>query len=186
MTVDVEQTNLTDSRQWLAMRNVLGELTAEQAAEFETAMTNDVSLCEAVSEAVQLFSGVVLACEADRIAADAVSVAPRHQRQSRIAVFAACSALALILVVMFFTQPSGNPTVVADNSASEADVLASLLSDELPPEISSDSEVDLMLEDSLADLVAPEWLLTAIELDDALKEPGEFPGQTPDDETDVF
>ncbi len=186
MTVAVEQTNPADDRQWLAMQYVLDELSAEQAAEFEMAMANDVSLCEAVSEAVQLYSGVVLACEADRSSADATRVVSRHQRQSRFAVFAACSTLAMILIVMFVTRPSGAPAVVAEGSASEADVLASLVSDELPPETSSDSEEDLMLDDSLAELVAPEWLLTAIELDDALKEPGEFPGQTPEDETDVF
>lgn len=186
MTFDVDQMTSADDRQWLAMRYVLDELSAGQAAEFETAMADDVSLCEAVSEAVQLCAGVVLACQADHSSEAAVRLVPRRQQQSRFAVFAACSALAMILIVLFVTRPSEAPAVVAEGSASEADVLASLVSDELPSETSSDSEDDLMLDDSLADLVAPEWLLTAIELDDALNEPGAFPGQTPDDETDVF
>lgn len=186
MAVEFDQMSFPDDQQWLAMRYVLNELSAEQAAVFEAAMADDVRLCEAVSETVRLCSGVMLACEAERCSAGAVPIAPGGQRQSRFAVISALAALALILVVVFFNRPLSTPTVVAEGLASEADVLVNLFSDEESSETTADSETDLMSEDSLSDLVAPEWLLTAIELDDALKEPGEFPGQTPDDETDVF
>ncbi len=53
-----------DDTQWFAMQYVLGEFSDEQTELFESAMADDVTLCEAVFAATQLTCGIALACKA--------------------------------------------------------------------------------------------------------------------------
>lgn len=162
-----EQLKSVDGQAWLAMQYVLAELSEDQRAVFEDAMAVDTNLCEAVVEACRMSAGVVLACEADRIAVPRVIVRPRKSLSTRFGVIAACASLFALIVLMRLPirdRMSENMSSYDDAAAAEA--LVGLLQDQLPSGADSDGEVDTAADDSLANLIAPEWLLSAVDLDE--------------------
>ncbi|MBC7967611.1 MAG: hypothetical protein H7Z17_16985 [Fuerstia sp.] len=184
-----------DDVQWSAMQYVLGELSDEQTELFESAMADDVALCEAVLAATQLTCGIALACESQPstrpvIASVTLIAAPvAHSRPAfaRFGVFAAAASLVLALLAMVTlqTRQSGGDLAAVDDAT--ADALAILLNDGEASEMNTDLDELTGSDDSLASLVAPEWLLTAVDLDAAAASASEnHPVIGPDDEAGVY
>lgn len=162
-----EQLRTAEGREWLAMLFVLGELSEDQCSQFEAAMLEDVALCEVVVEASRISAGLVLALETKPELSRPVAIRQRSAI-SRFTVFAAGTALVVLLIAVVNSQfffPAGHSVVVEDADA--ADALVNLLSTDPPADVDAESDDEPMLDDSIADLVAPEWLLTAVDLDEA-------------------
>lgn len=171
-----------DDRAWRAAQYVLGELSDSDAEAFELAMLDDADLCELVLNATRLQAGIAVAC--GESSTDSVQplvnlsvvdstpafVAVRSQ-VSRIAVSLAGLGLAGILLT-FATgsgeQSSGELAVV---NAETADALANLISESESSELLALQDVDTDVDPALSEVATPEWLLTAIELEDSSGQP---------------
>ena len=79
-------------------------------------------------------------------------------------IAASAASLLTVLVVPLFTSRHNTIAVQVVDSET-VDAFASLLPDEIAVEIASEPNEDEYTEDQLSDLVAPEWLLTAVDLD---------------------
>jgi hypothetical protein len=150
------------------MQYVLAELSEEQMAEFESALADNVSLCEAVVEACRLSAGVTLALESERLTVHPVMISRQRSWSTRFGVLAACASLLAVLVIM-----AGSPVaerrsgmLLTLDDAAAADVLVGLLQEQLSLGIDPESDVESVPDESLSDLMAPEWLLTAVDLDE--------------------
>ena len=167
----VSQPDLGDV-QWSAMQYVLGELSAEQAELFETAMADDVALCEAVIAATQLTCGIALACTIRPSTRSLIVVAEpvllRRPAFACFGVFTAAVALVLAVIAMVSQQPprSGEVDFAAVDDAT-ADALVLLLDDASAIDMNAELEEWTVSDDSVSSLIAPEWLLTAVDLDAA-------------------
>ena len=197
MTQDKTNTSqpILDDAQWLAMQYVLGELSDEQTELFESAMAVDVALCEAVLSATQLTCGIALACESQPstqplIASATLIATPVPYRRpafARFGVFAAAAALVLAVLAMVTLQmrQSGDDVAAVDDAT--ADALALLLNDGEASDMNNDLDELTGSDDSVSSLVAPEWLLTAVDLDAAAASALEdHPAIGPDDEAGVY
>lgn len=182
-----------DDVEWFAMQYVLGELTDEQTELFETAMADDVTLCDAVIAATQLTCGIALACKmlpsAQPVIADVTMIAePDHCRRpafARFGVFAAAVAMVLAVIAMVTLQSRQGDGDFAAVDDATADVLALLLHDASANDMNSELEEWTVSDDSVSALVAPEWLLTAVDLD-AAAALEDHPAIIPDDEAGVY
>lgn len=189
---DVRQ-SLVDENHWLAMQYVSGDLTDEQAESFELAMVDDISLCEAVLLATRLTSGIVLACSAERssrpeLVSVARSLTPTPHRRSRLAlfgVFAATVAMVLVVIGMMTPQNGAAPGKVASADDAAAKMLATLLHNTSAGDMNVEFDELSVADDSVSSLVAPEWLLTAVDLDSAATQ-GQLPVIGTDDESGVY
>jgi len=172
-----EQLTTVEGRDWLAMQFVLGELTELQAAEFDAALMGDPGLCDAVVNASRLMSGIALACESNAVVSHAAdrlqSVGPQSRglrgRRLKLVVTAA-AALGILATVVKSQLPPAASLLSSSVQATFADVatadaLVSLLPDDSMVVMDTESEEFGFAEDSLSDLAAPEWLLTAVELE---------------------
>ena len=185
-----------DDVQWLAMRYVLGELSDEQAETFEAAMSEDVALCEAVLQATLLNSAVALAYQSQHsvmpvkaeVAGDESILPFRATDRSSFApfgVFAATAAMVLAVMAMVWMQNSPQAEELASDDDATADMLAMLLHNSSSSDLSSDVDEFSSTDDSVASLVAPEWLLTAVDLDSA-SVLDDVPAISPEDESGVY
>lgn len=184
--------SVNDDVQWSAMQYVLGELSDEQSELFETAMADDLTLCEAVLAATQLTCGIALACKTPStrpviagVTGIAEPVPLSRPAFAHFGVFAAAAALVLAVLSMMTLQPrQGDGEVVIVDDAT-ADVLVLLLQDASAIDIQTEPEEWTVSDDIDSSLVAPEWLLTAVDLDAALaSEDHHVIG--PDDEAGVY
>ncbi len=183
-----------DDVQWSAMQYVLGELSDEQTELFESAMEYDVTLCEAVLAATRLTCGIALACESQPsaqplIASVTLIAAPDSFRRpafARFGVFAAATALVLAVLAMVTLQTRQGAGDLAAVDDATADALAMLLNDAEASEMNTDLDELTGADDSVASLVAPEWLLTAVDLDAAAASSEDHPAIGPDDEAGVY
>ncbi len=172
-----------DDALWLAMRYVLGELSDEQAESFEAEMAEDIDLCEAVLQATLLNSAVALAYESQQsgspasvgIASDESSLpvvsclhvnGANRSSFARFGVFAATTAMVLAILAMVMLQNSPQVEALASDDAT-ADMLAMLLDNSSSSDLSGEFDEFSSTDDSVSSLVAPEWLLTAVDLDSA-------------------
>ena len=185
--------------QWSAMQYVLGELSSEQAELFETAMADDVALCEAVIAATQLTCGIALACTIrpstrPLIMVGAMVAEPVLLRRPAFAcfgVFTAAVALILAVIAMVSQQrprPGEVDFAAVDFAAVDdatADALVLLLDDACAIDMTADLEEWSVSDDSVSSLVAPEWLLTAVDLD-AAAAADDHHGIKTDDEAGVY
>ncbi len=192
---NLHEAPLIDGAQWLALQFVLGELTEEQSEQFQLAMMEDVSLCEAVVEATRLTAGISLACGSESVASSPVSLAtlpastvePVRPAFSRTIVLGAIIAMAMtvLAVVTLQNSPESALSVAADDATATADALAMLLKNDTSTYANNDFDEWSVSEDSISSLVAPEWLLTAVDLDAAF-ESGDLPVVNPDDESGIY
>ncbi len=216
-----------DDVQWSAMQYVLGELSDEQTELFETAMANDVALCEAVLAATQLTCGIAVACKMQPLRTETEIGGARFHRAehvknvlhvrkttvisapvltqpvtlsvamiaapvpfsrppfARFGVFAAAVAMALAVLAMVTLQTrqgSGDSAAVDDATT---DALALLLDDPAGNDMNTELEEWTVSDDSVSGLVAPEWLLTAVDLDAAAASKDQHV-IGPDDEAGVY
>jgi anti-sigma-K factor RskA len=176
-----------DDRAWRAAQYVLGELSDSDAEAFEQIMLDDADLCELVLNATRLQAGIAVACRESstdsvrplvKLSVVKLSVvdstpafAAVRSQVSRIAVSLAGLGLAGILLT-FATgsgeQSSGELAVV---SAETADALANLISESETSELLALQDVDTDVDPVLSEVATPEWLLTAIELEDSSGQP---------------
>lgn len=173
-------TTSAEGRTWLAMQYVMGELSCEQAEEFEDAMVKDSSLCDDVVAATRMLTAMMLTAEFggaqdQKRLVRSETVPPKAlRRQSAVARVNLCLIGAALLGCLIFVgktwySAAGLP---ADSMAAAADsataiAFAQLLPDRLPVEANIENEDETGLDDSLLGLDAPEWLLTAVELEAA-------------------
>lgn len=185
-----------DDVQWLAMRYVLGELSDEQAETFEAAMLEDVALCEAVLQATLLNSAVALAYQSKHsvmpvlagVAGDESVLPVRATDRSSFAsfgVFAATTAMVLAVMAMVWMQNFPQAELLASEDDATADMLAMLLRNSSSSDLSSEVDEFSPTDDSVTSLVAPEWLLTAVDLDSA-SELEDIPAISSEDESGVY
>jgi hypothetical protein len=161
---------------------VLGELSDSDAEAFEQVMLDDADLCELVLNATRLQAGIAVACRESStdsvrplVKLSVVESTPAfdavRSQVSRIAVSLAGLGLAGILLT-FATgsgeQSSGELAVV---SAETADALANLISESETSELLALQDVDTDVDPVLSEVATPEWLLTAIELEDSSGQP---------------
>jgi len=176
-----------DDRAWRAAQYVLGELSDSDAEAFEQMMLDDADLCELVLNATRLQAGIAVACRESstdsvrplvKLSVVKLSVvdstpafAAVRSQVSRIAVSLAGLGLAGILLT-FATgsgeQSSGELAVV---NAETADALANLISESETSELLALQDVDTDVDPVLSEVATPEWLLTAIELEDSSGQP---------------
>jgi anti-sigma-K factor RskA len=171
-----------DDRAWRAAQYVLGELSDSDAEAFEQVMLDDADLCELVLNATRLQAGIAVACRESStdsvrplVKLSVVESTPAfdavRSQVSRIAVSLAGLGLAGILLT-FATgsgeQSSGELAVV---SAETADALANLISESETSELLALQDVDTDVDPVLSEVATPEWLLTAIELEDSSGQP---------------
>ncbi len=157
------QLETSEGRDWLAMQYVLAELPDDQRTAFEDAMLDDVSLCEFVVGATRLTAGLTRALAAE--AKGARPVVKRRAMSSQVSIFVAGIVLVAFLMVVVRSQfGSLNQSVTLDDSET-ADAFVNFLADDEASLSLADVADDTDSTDSLSDLVAPEWLLTAVELE---------------------
>lgn len=185
-----------DDVQWLAMRYVLGELSDEQAETFEAAMSEDVALCEVVLQATLLNSAVALVYQSQHsvmpvmagVAGDETILPFRATDRSSFApfgVFVATAAMVLAVMAMVWMQNSPQAKELASDDDATADMLAMLLHNSSSSDLSSEVDEFSSTDDSVTSLVAPEWLLTAVDLDSA-SVLDDVPAMSPEDESGVY
>lgn len=159
-----EQMQTSEGRAWLAMQYVLDELPLDRISAFEEAMLVDPSLCEAVVEASRLTSGILLAC--DQVPAALPASRYWRNRTTGVGVIAVSAAALLAAVTMLLVNSRYESDVIPGVDSETVDAFASLLPDDVAVDMAADSIDEDYTEDGVSDLVAPEWLLTAVDLDE--------------------
>lgn len=171
-----------NERAWRAARYVLGELSDSDAEAFELAMLDDAELCELVLNATRLQAGIAVACRETStdsvrpvvklLVADSTPgfVAVRSQ-MSRIAVSLAGLGLAGILLTFATGSGERSSGELAVVNAETVDALADLISESETAELLALQDVDTDVDPALSEVATPEWLLTAIELEDGSGQP---------------
>ncbi len=168
-----EQLKTADGREWLSMQYVLQELSDDQMLAFEDAMLADESLAEFVIASTRMVSGIALAFESKP------SVAPQHSETLkysetlkptawRSVTIAVGAVLAGALLMTLRPVDEHRSEVASVDEIEMADAFASLLPDEIPSLGQAESFDDVLSEDTVTSLVAPEWLLTAVDLDNGV------------------
>ena len=192
---NLHEAPLIDDAQWLAMQFVLGELTEEQSERFQLAMTGDVSLCEAVVEATRLTAGISLACGLERVPSSPVvlttmpssrveSVRPVYSRAIVLGAMIVMAMSVLAVVTLQNSLRSASSIAAADGTAT-AEALAMLLKNDGTNYANNDYDEWIVSDDSISSLVAPGWLLTAVDLD-AASESDDLPAVNPNDELGIY
>lgn len=176
--------------QWLAMQYVLGDLSDEQTELFELAMAEDATLCESVLMATRLSAGIVRAYDSQlpfRTATRCVPQAesPPRPKFVRFSVFAATTALSMVVILLVTFGGSAQQILTAAHDDATADALAMLLNNAPANEMSSEFDELIEADDSISSLVAPAWLLTAVDLAEAAGE-GDQKSSGPEKESGVY
>lgn len=164
--------NTPDGREWLAMQFVLGELPSHDAEQFEAALTDDLELCELVAQSAQLIAGLAAIRTTTRVVASSLVVSPVATASlvsSPRRMWSVKATLAMAMVfAAFFSLKSSQPEL----SGSSIVELESLSHGEMPDlgladvDVASDETlVSTDSESRLNVLDAPEWLVTAVELE---------------------
>ena len=177
-------------REWRAAQYVLGELSESDAETFELAMLDDAELCELVLNATRLQAGISVAYReiAEVAARPAVKLSvvnsvpafsAARSQVSRIVVSLAGLALAGILLIFSTSTGANSSGDLAIVNAETVDALANLISESETSELLALQEVDSDVDPAFSEVASPEWLLTAIELEDGS-------GQPSSDESDVY
>lgn len=160
---------MTDEREWLATQYVLGELSAVEAEMFEVAMLDDADLCQLVAETSLLISGVHAASHQVFQSSPKVTIGANFDRSKNRTTWPVKSALAaaLLFAVSVTLRPSTDSSEGRLASA-DLDVLSSTEMSVAADVV--ESELDVVADETdpncrLCSLDAPEWLVTAVELE---------------------
>jgi hypothetical protein len=195
MTSELQTSETTgtvaDERVWRAAQYVLGELSDSDSEAFELAMLDDTELCELVLNATRLQAGIVAACRETStvmsqpvVKLSVVDSVPAfvtvRSQVSRIAVSLAGLGLAGILLTFATGSGEQSSAELAVVNVETVDALADLISESETSELLALQDVDTDVDPALSEVATPEWLLTAIELEDG-------GGQSqPPEESDVY
>jgi hypothetical protein len=172
-------------RHEMLLRYALGELPAEQSDLLEAALEHDPVLCDELTSVVR-WNIALSAAMASAAPPSALPLAQPVQavsamRHRRTVVGLSCAALASVVVVLIANAPRP-----ASDLLSEAESFAQLADDEALVD-AGDAVVDeCELDDPLARLIAPEWLVTAVELDEAVLDTDADPDNDSPDEQELF
>ena len=186
MTSELQTSETTgtvaDNRAWRAAQYVLGELSESDAEAFELAMLDDAELCELVLNATRLQAGIAVACretytetakplvKLSMVDSTPASLANRSQ-VSRVTVSLAGLGLAGILLTFVAGSGERSSGELAVVNAETVDALANLISESETSELLALQDVDTDVDPALSEVATPEWLLTAIELEDGGGQP---------------
>lgn len=182
-----------DAGAWLATRYALGEMTDAELEEFERRLLTDVAICDEVVSAVQMLSAVAMV-EASTLSrrsdgGNSITVAPRSAPRSvrahRTTTAIVAVSCAVVLLATFVMMSSGPSTPELALDAEGADVFLQLMAEDSGRSLAEDVSDETVFDDLAEELIAPEWLLTAIDLDEADGGKAES-GAEPDDETELF
>ena len=161
------QSKHSDEQFWQAFQYVAGELSAIESEVFEQRMLEDVSLCEAVTEAALLTSSVAAARRPQQKPVVPVSVpyqqSDRSYRATAVIAVVCCCVLVAMVAANFsqFRVGSGEETLAA--VPSEAELLVNAWVESSSEDASPEAEgVELRPQD----LDVPDWMLTAVSLAD--------------------
>ena len=161
---------------------MLGELSESDAEAFELAMLDDAELCELVLNATRLQAGIAVACretytetakplvKLSMVDSTPASLANRSQ-VSRVTVSLAGLGLAGILLTFVAGSGERSSGELAVVNAETVDALANLISESETSELLALQDVDTDVDPALSEVATPEWLLTAIELEDGGGQP---------------
>jgi hypothetical protein len=181
-----------DSRLWSAMRYVLGEMPNSESQGFEEQLASSPPLCESLVTAMQICGGLAMVAETNLPGAgeklptgpgSGVTLEPCNPltpgnpsapsprfvpdrsgaRWQRFLPVSACIILLLAAVLSLRPSAGERADVLSEND--EADVLLRLMAADEAAQSLEDATEFIGEDDSDADLAAPEWLLTAIELE---------------------
>jgi hypothetical protein len=164
--------NTPDGREWLAMQFVLGDLPSHDAEQFQTALADDLELCKLVAQSAQLIVGLAAIRTTTRVVASSPVVSPVASASlvsssRRMWSVKATLVMALVLAA-FFSLKSSQPelsgsSIVELDSLSHGEMKDLGLAD---VDVASDETlVSTDSESRLNVLDAPEWLVTAVELE---------------------
>ncbi len=175
---NVTEHSLTDS-DWLAVRFVLGELSAREAAAFEQQLASDQAARDAVVRATTLVETLAA------IPAPAVRPARRSLSRRIVAALTVVAAGVCIAIVGYRSLVPPMPQVVERTNARTIDPtrLATLWLDSANslngiPEVEAADESSA---DSESALLPPDWLLAAVEQEEAM--PSDEPAFDGDSDT---
>ena len=145
---------------WRAVLYVLGEGTAEDRAHFEDQLGFDEALCEALVEATQLIELATMGLKTSRLShqpAFTVQEQVIHRVSRRPGTAIVGTAAAVLFALCLTGAPSSE-------SLSDAELVTQMLHNAAAEE---DSEVDSSMNEWSGDIDTPQWLLTALELEEA-------------------
>ena len=149
---------------WLANCYVVGELTADEAAAFETRLETDVAACEAVARATELNLSIAAAFDAlPATLSPQPSTIPPTRRAVAAVVALAVAALAVAGVAVLVGRGSDGNAVARKDGADK--LVAAWASGEAARNAADDDD-SLDAHDD-ADLDPPDWLLMALTPDEA-------------------
>lgn len=164
--------NTPDGREWLAMQFVLGELPACDEEQFEAALTDDLELCELVAQSAQLIAGLAAIRTTTRVVASSPVVSPVASASlvsSSRRMWSVKATLAMAMVLAVFFSLKSLPLELSGSSIVELESLShGEMTDPGLADVDVASDESLVSTDSesrLNVLDAPEWLVTAVELE---------------------
>jgi len=166
MTQFSELIRTTEGRHWLASRYLMSELTVAEADVFESAMEHDPELCEILADTVRLHAGIQSAFadrELTQVVGSISNQVAAGKRYSRLSV---ASALITAVGLLLAIRAAGVGYMVSDDATAAA--YARLIAEEGQPSAAEMEIVDLDAE-VIQGLEAPEWLLSAVELESGVQ-----------------
>lgn len=181
-----------DGREWLAMQFVLGELPERESVAFDAALTDDLELCELVAQAAQLIAGVATLRMEKLRSVEVGHVRPavsQFATQSFIRrannddgvrrTWSVKAALLMVAVLGVFmcVSPKGSEStpgqVLVDLEAFGHDDMSPLQLGLDAVEAENDDGNSAVEDDpTLSVLEAPEWLMSAVELEQESSDDG--------------
>jgi hypothetical protein len=153
------KTSADDDQFWQAALYALGECSPEERALFEEQLCHDEDLCLSLAEAGQLIGLVQTAQHStEHVTLSQTPAIPSPgNRPSQFRPLAAiCSTIAIVMLTLGVAGLSSTSVI------SEAELVSQIMNSE-----SAAEEADLEIPDyEWQELETPNWLLTAIELED--------------------
>lgn len=153
--------NNDEQRVWEATRYLLEEMSSQERVQFESQLEWDEALCNELILGVRL-----LAATRASFAVPAVPPVPVKSSISvpgRTAVFSALVALCLMLMAVVSEVSRGHsPSVLLQDAVALSDLLDG--SEMIPAD--RETDVEVLIDDHVAMPENPDWLITALDLDE--------------------
>lgn len=153
-----------EQRAWETARYLLEEMSSDERVQFESQLEWDEALCDELILGVRLLAGTRAVFAVPAVpAVPPVPVRPSISVRGRTAVFSALVALCLMLMAVVSEVWRGHsPSILLQDAVALSDLLDGF-------EMMSgdrDADVDGLLDDHIAMPENPDWLITALDLDE--------------------
>lgn len=164
-----------NDRFWSAVLYALGEGSADERSLFEDQLSRDESLCDLLVQAVHLMETTRLSQRQSLL-----GTVPLTNTGTRTAGrIGTVTAIASLAGLFLLACASGNSV----DTLQDAEVVSSMLSS---VRIDDADDIDAELGEWTSDLNAPNWLLTAVEIDDKFSADSEDPDVvSPEDDSSI-